>query len=355
VGRRRSLVLLAAAGGLAALHARSRSRRDPHLERIQQLDPQDDHREIAHLTSAYAFPWDTETALSLALFRTFAVPTISRILLDARAFTDETRKRFDDTELLLAEVEEHGYDAPRGREAIRRINRMHAAYPIRPVDLTYVLSTFVVEPRRWIDRYGWRPLTPQELDAGWRYWREIGARMGVTDLPERIEDFEAWNTEFERAEFRYDPANHEVADATMTMYLGEIYRVPPPLLPLGADGRPGPARTRARRGARVRPATGLAAHRGARRDAGPGPAAGRPRPGAASTAPSDRGRAAHLPVRLPHRRSRHLPRPRGGRRRRRAGRFVASRGPGERRSSGRVTGSRQRRRGRGFGGGARVP
>jgi hypothetical protein len=229
---RRSIVLLAAAGSLAALHARSRRRRDPHLERIGQLDPQDDHREIAHLTSAYAFPWDTETALSLALFRTFAVPTISRILLDARAFTDATRKRFDDTELLLAEVEEHGYDAPRGREAIRRINRMHAAYPIRPVDLTYVLSTFVVEPRRWIDRYGWRPLTPQELDAGWRYWREIGARMGVTDLPERVEEFEAWNAAFERAEFRYDPANHEVADATMTMYLREIYGVPAPLLPL---------------------------------------------------------------------------------------------------------------------------
>jgi hypothetical protein len=229
--RRRTLVLLAGAGGLATLHARSRSRCDPHRERIEQLDPQDDHRAITHLTSAYAFPWDTETALSLALFRTFAVPTISRILLDARAFTDETRKRFDDTELLLAEVEEHGYDSSRGRDAIRRVNRMHAAYPIRPIDLTYVLSTFVVEPRRWIDRYGWRPLTQHELDAGWRYWREIGARMGVPDLPERVEDLEAWNVEFERAEFRYDPANHEVADATMTMYLREIYRVPDPLLP----------------------------------------------------------------------------------------------------------------------------
>lgn len=235
MGRRRSLapaaVAVAVAGGLAVLHVRSRGRRDPHRGRIEQLDPQDDHRAIAHLTSAYAFPWDTETALSLALFRTFAVPTISRILLDARAFTDETRKRYDDTELLLAEVEEHGYDAPRGREAIRRINRMHAAYPIRPIDLTYVLSTFVVEPRRWIDRYGWRALTQHEKDAGWRYWREIGARMGVHDLPDRVEDFEAWNAAFERAEFRYDPANHEVADATMTMYLREVYGVPERLLP----------------------------------------------------------------------------------------------------------------------------
>jgi hypothetical protein len=239
VGRRRRpsapIALVAGAGVLGVLgglHATSRSRRDPQLTRIEALDPQDDHREITHVTSAYAFPWDTETALSLALFRTFAVPTISRILLDAGAFTEQPRKRFDDTELLLGEVEEHGYDAERGREALRRINRMHAAYPIRPVDMTYVLSTFVVEPRRWIDRYGWRPLTAGELDAAWRYWQEVGARLGVTDLPATVEEFEAWNRAFERAEFRYDPANHAVADATMTMYLTDVYGVPAALVPL---------------------------------------------------------------------------------------------------------------------------
>ncbi|MTV27858.1 DUF2236 domain-containing protein [Nitriliruptoraceae bacterium ZYF776] len=214
------------------LHARSRGRDDRHLRRIRALDPEADHAEVARITATTEFPWDTETALSLALFRTFAVPTISRILLDTGAFTGEARKRYDDTELLLAEVEQHGYDEPRGKEALRRINRMHAAYAIRPVDMTYVLSTFVFEPRRFIDAYGWRELTPAEIAAGWRYWRELGARMGVRDVPDDRDEFEAWNRDFERREFRYDPANHAVADATMTMYLHEVYRVPRPLLPL---------------------------------------------------------------------------------------------------------------------------
>jgi hypothetical protein len=231
MGRRRTIALLAGAGALGVLHARSRSRDDRHRAANARLDPAADHRAISHTLSAYEFPWDTETALSLALFRTFAVPTISRILLDSRAFTEDTRRRYDDTELLLSEVEEHGYDGDRGRAALRRINRMHAAYPIRPIDLTCVLSTFVAEPNRWIERYGWRPVTEAERAAGWRYWREIAARMDVPGMPDDLDTFLAWNRAFEAAEFRYDPANHEVADATMTMYLREVYGVPEPLLP----------------------------------------------------------------------------------------------------------------------------
>jgi hypothetical protein len=231
VARRRLVLAALGVAGVAALHGRSRGRDGRHLDEVRGLDPQLAFADIVRIDSAHEFPWDTETALSLALFRTFAVPTISRILLDSGAFTGDTRRRYDDTELLLAEVEEHGLDSDRGREALRRVNRMHAAYPIRPIDMTYVLSTFVVEPRRWIDRYGWRPLDDLEVAAAWRYWRELGARMGVTDLPDAVEAFTAWNRAFERAEFRYDPANHAVADATMTMYLSEVYGLPTALLP----------------------------------------------------------------------------------------------------------------------------
>lgn len=229
--RPRTVVPLVALATATVAHLRSRARRDPHAERIAQLDAQADHEEIGAITATYVWPWDVETALSLALFRTYAVPTVSRILADSGAFTTDTRKRYDDTELLLAEPQEHGYDSPRGRAALRRINRMHAAYPIRPIDLTYVLSTFVAEPTRFIARYGWRDLTDHEREALWRYWRELGARMGVPDLPATWQEFLDWNAAFEHAEFRYDPANHAVADATMTMYLTEVYRVPARLVP----------------------------------------------------------------------------------------------------------------------------
>jgi pimeloyl-ACP methyl ester carboxylesterase len=212
--------------GLIGLHLTSRRRRPRHLARIEALDPTVEHEQIARISAQLEFPWDTETALSLALFRTFAVPSISAVLADSRAFLDAPRRRYDDTELLLAEIQEHGVASDRGRAALRRVNRMHAAYDLRDDDLRYVLSTFVVQPDDWIARFGWRELSAAEREAAWRFWREVGRRMGVRDLPEDREAFVAWSRAYEAAHFVPDPANHAVADATMTMYLREVLHVP---------------------------------------------------------------------------------------------------------------------------------
>ena len=45
-----------------------------------------------------------QTALELALFRTYSVPTISKLLLATGEFTRNTRKRAEDTELLLVNL-----------------------------------------------------------------------------------------------------------------------------------------------------------------------------------------------------------------------------------------------------------
>jgi hypothetical protein len=232
---RASTSAVVAATLLAAGVTLRRARRydDRHRRAIAALDVERDHEEIVRRLGSLEFAWDTETALSLALFRTFAVPSISRILASTGEFTQRPRKRYDDTELLLAEIGEHGYDHARGREALRRINRMHAAYPIRSEDLTYVLSTFALEPDRFNARFGWRRSTEHERAATWRYWRELGARMGVRDLPPTLGDLDTWNRRYEAAEFAFDPANRAVADATLRMYLRDVYGLPGWALPAG--------------------------------------------------------------------------------------------------------------------------
>ena len=100
-------------------------------------------------------------ALGFALFRTYAVPGIGRLLDETGEFTERPQKRYDDTALLLEPPTRLGFEDPEAKAAIRRINAMHRAYDIPNHEFRYVLSTFVVVPKRWLDDYGKRPLTAE--------------------------------------------------------------------------------------------------------------------------------------------------------------------------------------------------
>lgn len=193
------------------------------------LDPYTDYEEISRGFAQYDFPWDMEQSLSFALFRTYAVPSIGRLLYDTGEFTERTQKRHDDTALILGEIVDEGLESGRGREAIRRMNQMHGRYDISDDDMRYVLATFVVMPNRWVRRYGWRRPTPQEDVAGVRYYRRLGRLMGIRDLPEDLAGFERLLDDYEARHFAYDPKSRAVADATVDL-LVSFY--PRPLGPL---------------------------------------------------------------------------------------------------------------------------
>ena len=57
---------------------------------------------------------------------------------------------------------EWGYDSERGKRALRRMNQLHGRFDIANEDFLYVLSTFIYEPIRWNERFGWRPMCEQE-------------------------------------------------------------------------------------------------------------------------------------------------------------------------------------------------
>ena len=132
------------------------------LRRIEELDPKGDHVEIYHLMCGYEFPWDMTRALEVALYRTYCVPSISALLDRTGEFYKRTQKRYDDTALIVAEISKWGYDSERGREALRRMNRAHGRFDISNGDYLYVLSTFIYEPIRWIERFGWRSMSGNE-------------------------------------------------------------------------------------------------------------------------------------------------------------------------------------------------
>ena len=159
--------------------------RDYWARHIAGLDAQAEYEQIYQILVSHEFPWDMNQSLSFALYRTYAVPSIGRLLKRTGEFTERTQKRYDDTALILDTVLEHGMASEPGRAAIRRMNQMHGAYPISNNDKLYVLCTFVTMPIRWLDTYGWRPLTDHEKTATASYYRALGQLMGIKDIPGR--------------------------------------------------------------------------------------------------------------------------------------------------------------------------
>src|SRR5262245_6261937 len=152
-------------------------------------DSRNDCAAIARRLATVDFPWDTTRALELALFRTFASPRIGGLLHATGEFAARAQKRYDDTDLIVSEILENGYDSERGTRAIARMNALHARFKIRNQDFLYVLSTFVLEPIRWNARFGWRAMTTDEQQAWLGFWREVGARMGIHGVPDDLAAF----------------------------------------------------------------------------------------------------------------------------------------------------------------------
>jgi hypothetical protein len=188
-------------------------------QQIDTLDPEQDYQRIVFLLTCYEFPWETERALEFALFRSYAVPSISRLLHNTGEFIYRPRKRYDDTELLLAEILENGFDSKRGQRALQRINLMHGRFAITNKDFLYVLSTFIFEPIRWIERFGWRELTSKEKRAMFNYYCELGRRMNIDEIPAEMTAFERYNQKFERDFFSYAETNHRIGTITRDLVL----------------------------------------------------------------------------------------------------------------------------------------
>ncbi|MFF3957057.1 oxygenase MpaB family protein [Streptomyces sp. NPDC001890] len=204
-------------------------KRYDRLREIQRLDPERDFLRIYRITATYEFPWDITRALELALYRTYAVPSIGRLLARTAELTDRSQKRYDDTALLLDTVLEHGFESDAGRTALRRINQMHRSYDISNDDMRYVLCTFVVTPKRWLDSYGWRRLSDHELRAFAAYYRVLGAHMGIKELPQTYEEFERTLDAYEAEHFGWDEGGRSVSDATLDL-MSSWY--PRPLAPV---------------------------------------------------------------------------------------------------------------------------
>ena len=176
-----------------------------------QLDPRRDCQQIMCSLVGYEFPFDYQRSLiDMVFLKVLAAPKIAGLLASNGYLAAFSQKRYDDTSLLVMEFIKHGYESPRGRAAIERMNQVHADFTIREEDYIYVLLGLMFEPIDWNARFGKRPMTETERLANYWFWRGVGELMGLTKIPDSYEEARQSKAKFEADECRHTRAGAEL-------------------------------------------------------------------------------------------------------------------------------------------------
>jgi len=184
---------------------------------IATLDVERDWHRIAHLSFVvrYGSPMFLHGLFSVAFVHNVGLPGMARILHRGGRgpILRETHKRNFDSMTFFGELYRHGEGEPTRRIA-ERLRRIHANFPIENEMSLYTLATLCCLPERLSARYmGGGGLGEKECEAQYRFWRYVGALMGVQDIPPTRAAFLAWMLQFERTRFRASPECSDIAAA----------------------------------------------------------------------------------------------------------------------------------------------
>ncbi|KAF9108488.1 hypothetical protein BGX29_011744 [Mortierella sp. GBA35] len=197
-------------------------------------------KEVSSTMGAYEFTYISVVSLEFALFKTYAIPSISKILAATKQFVTQCPKRADDTSLILLEMTESYrrktyramtedkqdpdadlMDAKRKRLALEKLNFIHGHYPIRQEDYLYTMALFILEPVSWINRFEWRKMTWLEKNALFAVWTYHGQNMKIENIPETFDELAQWAEKYERENMVYAPSNAAIASATTSLLLSK--------------------------------------------------------------------------------------------------------------------------------------
>ena len=128
---------------------------------------------------------------------------------------------------------DHGLDSELGKASYEHLNKIHGlhAAKTRNADFIFVLCCLVVDGIQFSNDYGWKKMEPKEREAFWEFFRRVGERMELKDIPNTLEECHAFVDEYTKDD-RYTRASK--AGAALTRAINDLvcewYYLAPPFL-----------------------------------------------------------------------------------------------------------------------------
>lgn len=196
-----------------------------YIEKPYAMDYRTAH-EVAKLHMLDEQQFLTGISTQWALIKTYSIAKGTRLLVKTRQIGSLkcVGRRAEDTGVFLGEIIAGDMDDPRWMAALSKVNWLHSRYKnqISSGEMLSTLAFFILEPIKFINAYGWRPLTKMEEVSRFLFWKEIGLRMGINNIPETIDELRVWHEEYEKKEQKFSPDNVICTKNTMDLFLRDV-------------------------------------------------------------------------------------------------------------------------------------
>ena len=197
-------------------------------QHLLELGGQGEWEDLYRQTMLWEFAHEARMGWQLAFLRPFCTPGMAKTLVDAGHLVHSPLKRAYDTGLIIYEIVYHGLEHPRARQMVSIMNQAHHGRNLKPQDMTYVLSAFIVAPYRYIEWAGWRPLLDVEKQAAVHFYDRLGALMNIENRPSSYEEAETLLDAYEAENVIPSPDAAILGSKLMDVFRG---RLPKPLRP----------------------------------------------------------------------------------------------------------------------------
>ncbi|CRG82711.1 hypothetical protein PISL3812_00055 [Talaromyces islandicus] len=188
------------------------------------------------------FPFWFWKGIELALFRTYAIPTISsQLAKTSRLVAPETLpRRYVETEVLFLEFALRKWGTVPWLQAMARTRAIHAGYrksgAVREEDMLFTLAALATQPVTLVEQLEWRRLNEAELCAIGTLYRAMADAFDIdysTYLAPYVDkkpstglvglDFyyalHSWQMAYEARAMTYTPQNRVLCDAAICLLL----------------------------------------------------------------------------------------------------------------------------------------
>jgi len=75
-------------------------------------------------------------------------------------------------------------------------------------------------PIHWVDTYGWRKTTYNERQALFYFFKTVGERMNIQNIPGSLNDLQTFAAGYEKNNVVLTETNHAVGNATINIVKG---------------------------------------------------------------------------------------------------------------------------------------